>query len=147
MSDLGLTSVSRAKCKFSALPNEGEWQSQKWSCAPSASVAAQQEGSAALTSIADILPHIIRSLTTTSEAGIHTAVSDHPPSSDLGCAINLLTQTKGLSMDDVMDLMDYLSSNPTEAVVFANFHGTEFRATWAWRKLSVICHGATSTTL
>ncbi|KAG1874041.1 hypothetical protein C8R48DRAFT_769429 [Suillus tomentosus] len=97
-SDSGLTSVSRAKCKFSTLPNEGEWQSQKQSRAPSASTS---------------------------------------------CLISSVTQTEGLSMDNVMDLMDYLSSNPTEAVVFTNFHGTEYRATWARRKLSVIRRGAT----
>jgi hypothetical protein len=41
-------------------------------------------------------------------------------------------------MDDVMVLTDYLSSNPNEAVVFANFAGTEYRALWAQRKLSFL---------
>jgi hypothetical protein len=41
-------------------------------------------------------------------------------------------------MDDVMVLADYLSSNPNEAVVFANLAGAEYRVLWAQRKLSVI---------
>lgn len=54
-----------------------------------ASPLAQQEGSAVLMSIADVLPCIINNLTTPSEPSIHTAVSDHPSSTDLGHAINL----------------------------------------------------------
>ncbi|KAG2160043.1 uncharacterized protein EDB93DRAFT_1261280 [Suillus bovinus] len=131
-SDSGLTSVSCAKYKFSALPNEGEWQSPE--AVPSS------------LSIY-ILPHIINNLTAPSEPSVQTAMQEQPPSTDLGRAINLLTQTEGLSMDDVMELTDYLSSNPTEAVVFANFKGGEYRTMWAQRKLSIICCGATSTTL
>jgi hypothetical protein len=65
--------------------------------------------------------------------------SNHPPVTDLGHAIKLLSQTgTGLTMDDVMVLTDYLSSNPNEAVVFANFAGMEYRALWAQRKLSFL---------
>ncbi|KAG2158004.1 uncharacterized protein EDB93DRAFT_1246498 [Suillus bovinus] len=102
-SDSGLTSVSQTKHKFSALPNDGEWQLQKWSRPPSVSVAAQQEGSVVLMSIADALPHIINNFTIPSESSIHTAVPDHPPSTDLGRVINLITETKGLNMDDVQN--------------------------------------------
>jgi len=61
-----------------------------------------------------------------------------PPATDLGCAIKLLTQTDGLTLDDVMVLADYLTANLNEAVTFSNFTGMEYRALWAQRKLSII---------
>ncbi|KAG1890613.1 uncharacterized protein F5891DRAFT_1197952 [Suillus fuscotomentosus] len=103
----GLTSISQSKRKSSAL-SEGDQSCSKQNWPPSVTATAQQEGSTALTSIAGSLPQIIRGLT--------ISPSDRPPATDLGHAVSLLTQTDGLTADDVMILMDYLSSNLNEAV-------------------------------
>ena len=131
--------------------------SKKRSRPPSATAivqAAQQESSAALVSMAGIFPQLIQSLNAPllpAQPAAASVVSDCPPPTDLGRAINLLTQSASsesgeLNMDegDLMDLMDYFSSNPSAATVFANTGSVELRVRWARRRLSIIRGGNSS---
>jgi len=126
-----LTSANRGKRKHSALDDEGS--SRKRSRSPSLTTKAQQEGSAALTSIAQILLQFIDSFDSSS-----SAKPERPPPTPLGYAIAALSDTEGLELDDVMLLTDYLSSNPNEAIVFANLGVPLWRASWAQRKLAAM---------
>ena len=164
-SDSGMTSVSRqaAKRKSSALGDDSGnlnlqlQSSRKRSRPPSATAmaqVAQQESSAAMVSMAGAFPQIIQSLNAPLPllpAAVAGVVSDRPPPTDLGRAINLLTQSadsesEELNMDqgDLMDLMDYFSSNPSAATVFANTDSAELRVRWARRRLSIIRGGNSS---
>jgi hypothetical protein len=126
-----LTSANRGKRKHSALDDEGS--SRKRSRSPPLIAKAQQEGSAALTSIAQILSQFIDSFDSSS-----SAKPERPPPTSLGYAIAALSDTEGLELDDVMLLTDYLSSNPNEAIVFANLGVPLWRASWAQRKLAAM---------
>ena len=126
-----LMSASQSKHKFSAL-GEGD-QSRKRSHPPSVAAMAQQEGSATLASIVQVLPQVLQGFTSSS-----LPASERPPSTDLGCAISSLHETDGLSTDDVMLITDYLVSNAHEAVILVHLHNVEWRATWVQRKLAAL---------
>lgn len=89
--DLELTSDSRGKRKYNLNVLDDGGSPQKRPCSPSLTAKAQQEGSEALTSIAQILLQLIDSLASSS-----SAQPEHPPSTSLGCAIAALSNTEGL---------------------------------------------------
>lgn len=124
-----LTSASRGKRKYSA-QGDGD-QSKKRSRPPSVTALAQQEGSAALTQIAQSFPQLMTSLQTTP-----ATQPERPPPSSLGCAIAALSEIEGLGLDDVMLLSEYFSANPNDAVVFAHLGPPLWKASWAQRKLA-----------
>ncbi|KAG1888611.1 hypothetical protein F4604DRAFT_1915625 [Suillus subluteus] len=132
-SDSRLTSASRGKHKHSALDNTES--SRKHSHPPSLAAKAQQEGSAALASIAQVLLQVVDSFSSSSS----TQQDERPPPMTLGCAITALCDTEGLQLDDVLVLTDFMTANPNEVVAFlALKEGPVWRTSWAQRKLAAL---------
>ncbi|KAG2066795.1 hypothetical protein BDR04DRAFT_1159804 [Suillus decipiens] len=105
---------------------------------PSAAAKAHQEGSTALTTIAQMLPLVVDSLS----APLPTQQQDeHPPPTTLGCAISLLCATDGLMQDDVFILTNFMTANPNEVIMFfiLHEHGTLWRTSWVLRKIAALC--------
>ncbi|KAG2370000.1 hypothetical protein BDR07DRAFT_1387518 [Suillus spraguei] len=84
-------SSDRGKRKYNLNVLDDGGSPQKRPCSPSLTAKAQQEGSEALTSIAQILLQLIDSLASSS-----SAQPEHPPPTSLGCAIAALSNTEGL---------------------------------------------------
>lgn len=123
-SSSGLTSISRSKCRLnddstSAVGSEGS--SRKRMRPPSATVKAQQEGSESMAKMVHVFEGFAKTFTQNS-------------SDPLSRSIVLLSGHEFLTESQQLDVADYLSNNPSKAIIFANFP-EKTRVAWLKRTL------------
>ncbi|KAG2355717.1 hypothetical protein BDR07DRAFT_1492866 [Suillus spraguei] len=138
-----MTSASHGKCKFSTLSSTEGWQ--KKPCAPSTSVQAQQEGSAAMSKLAGYVGDISKSMTETtalppSFALLISSQSQCPPSA-LAQATDIVHQLPDLSQNNKLDFLDYILHNEHEAEMYIYMHDVDLRAGFLDRRLKEIHRG------
>jgi hypothetical protein len=133
-----LMSASRGKRKHSALGDDADL-SRKHSCPPSATAKAHQEGSVALTTIAQVFPQFLNSFYTPPSINQQ---DECPPPTSLGSVITLLCTTQGLVDDDVLVLTDFMTANLNEAIAFLTLSGPLLRTSWVQRTLAALCGNA-----
>ncbi|KAG2335651.1 hypothetical protein BDR05DRAFT_1006591 [Suillus weaverae] len=135
-----MTSASRSgnKRKYSALGAGASDTSQKKLHTPSASVQAQQEGSAVMTKLVDVVGDLSKKFAETA----HMAPFPHSspnsnPASHLAQAIDIVRHDPGLSAENILDMVDHFSraENEASAVAYVALDDAQLRSMWVWRRL------------
>ncbi|KAG1777154.1 hypothetical protein EV702DRAFT_1197470 [Suillus placidus] len=135
-----MTSASHSgnKHKYSALGAGASDTSQKKPRTPSASVQAQQEGSAAMTKLVDVIGDLSKKFAeTTHMAPFPHSSPNSNPASHLAQAIDIIHHDPGLSAEDILDMVEPFSQaeNEASAVAYVALSDTQLRSMWVWRRL------------
>ncbi|KAG2359667.1 hypothetical protein BDR07DRAFT_1488023 [Suillus spraguei] len=102
---------------------------------PSVTAKAQQDGSAAMSSIATVMQEMNKHLSTPSPAP--TTLPAAPPS-DFACAVEALTLSTNISKQDKLEMMPLFLKNKDEAIVFL-YMDDELRVAWVEMRLGELC--------
>ncbi|KIK35761.1 hypothetical protein CY34DRAFT_16830 [Suillus luteus UH-Slu-Lm8-n1] len=133
-----LTSASRGKHKHSALGAKSIGEtSQKKRRTPSASVQAQQEGSAAMTMLAGIVGDLSKTLAQPIDTPPPHLAHQQGPAPHVTQAIDIVRQTPNLTMDDILDMTNFFMKpeNEVKAAGYITLADPNLRAGWVERRL------------
>ncbi|KAG2342751.1 hypothetical protein BDR05DRAFT_1000724 [Suillus weaverae] len=130
-----LTSASQGKRKASTLGSDVDAPSGKRSCLPSATTKVQQEGSAAISSLASIMQEMSKHLST--PLPVPTTLPAAPPS-DFAHTVEVLTSATNISKQDKLEMMLLFLKNKDEAVAFL-YMNDELRVAWVEKRLGELC--------
>lgn len=125
-----ITSVSRTKRKHTGSDLGSAvsgGSAAKRSRPPSAAAKAQQEGSDAITKFNNIFAGFVDKFNEVQAS----------PNPEYACAIKLLKEHRGLSVQERMDISTYLGSNPKDVTLYVN-SDAEVRALWLQQTLSML---------
>ncbi|KAG1739056.1 hypothetical protein EDB19DRAFT_1829006 [Suillus lakei] len=112
------------------------------------SALAQQEGSAAMTMLVSVVGDLSRSFAESTNASVPFALHPHLPNQQgplphLTQAINIIHQTPGLTMDDILDMVDFFSElgNEASVLMYITLADPDLRIKWVERRLGELCCG------
>lgn len=102
---------------------------------PSALVQAQQEGSAAMSKLADLVGDLSKSFAETSHM---VPFAQHSPNTNTAShLVDIVCHDLGLSADDILDMVAFFSHHENEAgtVAYVALSDAQLRSMWVLRRL------------
>ncbi|KIK34902.1 hypothetical protein CY34DRAFT_812574 [Suillus luteus UH-Slu-Lm8-n1] len=136
-----IKSTSRHPISWSDADDEGVLPLPETQSVPrtlSAIVQAQQEGSAVMSKLTDLVGDLSKSFAETSHM---VPFAQHSPNtnftSHLAQAVEIVCNSPGLSEKQIIDMVDFFShpENEASAVAYAAINHAQFRCMWALRRL------------
>ncbi|KAG2112796.1 hypothetical protein BD769DRAFT_1391804 [Suillus cothurnatus] len=135
-------SCSGNKRKYSALDAGASDISQKKQRTPSASVQAQQEGSATMTKLVNFIGDLSKKIIEAPQMPPFTHILPNSnPTSHLVQAIDIIHHDPALSVEDILDMVDHFlqGENKASVVVYVALSDTQLRSMWVSRRLKELC--------